>query len=492
MAAHGIVAAMAGAVQTTVTELAESRVRVDVEVAPDELQRRVESTALALGRSMKLPGFRKGKVPAPLVLQRVGRDAVLDEAVRKGLPGWYAGAIEASRIVPVGDPKIDLAGLPSQGDALQFSIEIGVLPKAQLGEYKGLEVGRDDPQVGDEALDAEIELVRDRLARLETVQRPAEDDDFVVVDYTARLAEPDAAAKDGGAGEGAGAGAPIPGAEGRDQLVQLSDDLIPGFREGLRGAGAGERRTLALTFPEDYSNEQLAGRDTLFDVTVKEVKGKRLPEVDDDLAIDAGFDDLAALREDIAARLFDLERRRADEEFRQAALDAAVSQAQVPVTGELVDARAKEMWERTLHSLAHRGISREAYLRVAGRSEEELLGELKPDAEQALRREAVLTAIVAKERIEPSDEDVLEALRPSAEREGVQPQKLLDDLRGAGRMEELRESLAARRAIDLIADTAKPIPLERARAKEKLWTPGREQGDPPPPPAPARLWTPDR
>ena len=91
---------------------------------------------------MKLPGFRKGKVPAPLVLQRVGRDAVLDEAVREGLPGWYAGAIEASRIVPVGDPKIDLAGLPPQGDALQFSIEIGVLPKAELGQYKGLEVGR--------------------------------------------------------------------------------------------------------------------------------------------------------------------------------------------------------------------------------------------------------------------------------------------------------------------------------------------------------------
>ncbi|HXW58361.1 MAG TPA: trigger factor [Solirubrobacteraceae bacterium] len=486
---------MAGAVQTTVTELPESRVRVDVEVAPEELQRRVESTARELGRSMKLPGFRKGKVPAPLVLQRVGRDAVLDEAVREGLPGWYAGAIEVSRIVPVGDPKIDLAGLPTQGDALQFSIEIGVLPKAKLGEYRGLEVGRAEPAVTEEQVDAEIELVRDRLARLETVQRPAEGEDFVVVDYTARLA-PVGRASEAATGQAADAedapgGASIPGAEGRDQLVQLSGDLIPGFREGLLGASAGERRTLALTFPEDYSNDQLAGRDTHFDVTVKEVKSKRLPEVDDELAIDAGFDDLVTLREDIAARLTEQERRRADEEFREAALDVAVAQAQVPVTEELIEARAKEMWERMLHTLSHRGISREAYLRIVGRSEAEMLGEIRPEAERALRREAVLTAVVVQEQIEPSDEEVLEALRPSAEREGVQPQKLIDDLRSAGRLEELRESLAARRAIDLIAETATPIAAERARAKEKLWTPG-QQGEEAAVAAPARLWTPDR
>ncbi len=179
---------MASAVKTTVTELPESRVRVDVQVAAEELERRVESTARELGRNMKLPGFRKGKVPAPLVLQRVGRDAVLDEAVREGLPSWYAGAIEASSIVPVGDPKIDLDELPDQGGALEFSIEIGVLPKATLGEYRGLEVGRGEPAVTEEQIGAEIESVRERLSRLETVDRAAQNGDFVVVDYVARLA----------------------------------------------------------------------------------------------------------------------------------------------------------------------------------------------------------------------------------------------------------------------------------------------------------------
>ena len=366
---------MAGAVQTTVTELPESRVRLEVQVAPEELQRRVEDAARELGRSMKLPGFRKGKVPAPLVLQRVGRDAVLDEAVREGLPGWYAGAIEASRIVPVGDPKIDLGESAPAGRRAQFSIEIGVLPKAELGQYKGLEVGRGEPEVTEQQIDAEVELVRERLARLETVRargagRGLRRRRLHGTSASEEESPQPAPSRSGEPPAPANGGAPIPGVEGRDQLVELGGNLIPGFQEGLLGASAGEQRELSLTFPLDYSDEQLAGRDTIFQVAVKEVKSKRLPDLDDDLAVDAGFDDIAALREDIAARLSELQERQAEDEFRQAALDAAVALAQVPVTDELIDARAKEMWERTLHSLSHRGISREAYLKVIGRPEE--------------------------------------------------------------------------------------------------------------------------
>ncbi len=249
---------------------------------------------------------------------------------------------------------------------------------------------------------------------------------------------------------------------------------------------------MALTFPEDYSDEQLAGRDTEFEVTIKEVKSRRLPEIDDDLAVDAGFDDLAALRESIAANLSEQERARVEEEFRQAALDAAVAQANVPVTPQLSEARAKEMWERTLHSLSHRGITREAYLQVMGRTEPQIMEELLPEAEQALRREAVLTAIVDEEGIEPSDEDLLEAIAPTAAREGLEPQKLIDDLRSAGRLDEMREGLSARQAVELIAEQATPIPLERALAKEKLWRPGQEPGEQPAVAAPGKLWTPDR
>src|SRR5262249_62174037 len=158
-------------------------------------------------------------------------------------------------------------------------------------------------------------------------------------------------------------------------------------------------------------------------------------------------------------------------------------------------ARAQELWERTLHSLSHRGISREAYLKVAGREESRILAELEPDAELALRREAVLTAVVAAERISPSDAELLEALQPTAAREAIEPQRLFEQLRSSGRLEEAREDLAARQAVELIAARAKPISTARAQAREQLWTPGQgTQGEATGArrgaPAPAELWTP--
>ena len=211
---------------------------------------------------------------------------------------------------------------------------------------------------------------------------------------------------------------PFAGGEGRDQLIELGGgNLIPGFEDALLGASAGDTRTIPLTFPEDYENRELAGRDASFEVTVKEVKLKELPDVDEDFATDVGFDDLDELREDIRGRLTEVEEARIETEFRQAALDAAVAQSKVAVTPELVKARAHEMWERMLHSLAHRGISREAYLQIVGREEADVVGEMDGDAELALRREAVITAIVAAEGIAPSDQELLAALAPTAERE---------------------------------------------------------------------------
>jgi trigger factor len=462
------VAAMGAPVQTTVVELPDSRVRVDVQVPATEIEARVQHRARELGRELKLPGFRKGKVPAPLVLQRLGRAAVLEEAVRDGLSSWYVDAIGVAEIVPVGDPKIDLGELPEQGAPLRFSIEIGVLPVAELGEYRGLEVVRREPHVAAEQIEQEIEAMRERLARLETVERPADEGDYVVVDYVGRLPA---------VNEGSDETTLVPfeGGEGRDQLVELGGgNLIPGFEEGLLGARAGETRTVDLSFPGDYGNSELAGREASFEILVKEVKSKLLPEVDEDFAVDAGFDDVEELREDIGRRLLADDELRVREEFREAALDAAVAGAQVSVTAELARSRAQEMWERMLHSLAHRNISREAYLQVVGRTEEEILTEMTPDAEQALRREAVLTAVVAADGIEPSDAELLEAVTPTAEREGLMPEQVFEQLRAAGRLEEAREDLAARQAIESIVEHATPISVDQASAREKLWTPERE------------------
>jgi trigger factor len=486
--------------KTTVTELGDSRVRVQVQVPANEVEGRVERKARQLAGELKLPGFRRGKVPAPLVIQRIGRETVLEEAVRDSIASWYSDAIDVAGIVPVGDPKLDLGELPAQGQELEFSIEIGVLPKAELGEYKGLEVGRREPEADEAQVEAEIAAMRERLARLQTAERAAAAGDYVVVDYVGRLAR---ASSPEGEGEGDGAPEgeeptwePFAGGEGRDQLVELgSGNLIPGFEEGLIGASAGETRTVGLRFPDDYGNAELAGCETSFEITVKEVKRKELPELDDDFAVDAGFDDLEELRADIRRRLLEADEERIDAEFREAALDAAVAGAKVAVTDELAEARAHEMWERLLHSLEHRGINRETYLRLTDRAEPDILAEMRPEAERALRREAVITAVVAAEGIAPSDEELLEALVPTAEREGVPPPELLARLRSAGRLEEAREDLAARRAVEAIAAAARPIPLAQAQAREALWTPEKAEAEgaaagPQGTQAPPRLLTP--
>ena len=450
------------ALNTTVTELPESRARVEVEVSDREVASAIDASARALGRNLRLPGFRKGKVPTPVLIQRLGRDAVLDEALRERLSRWYTQAVGASGIAAIGDPDISLGDLPAEGEPLRFSFEIGVRPVATLGEWRGLEVARREAAVAEQDVERQLEEARERLARLEPVKRPAARGDFVVIDFAGTID-----------------GEPIEGGQGRGQLVELgSGRLVPGFEEGLIGASAGEERTLEVTFPPDYEASHLGGRQATFAVTVNEVREKQLPELDDDFATDAaGLDTLEELREEIRGSLLSADQRAVEREFRGAVLDAAVTASAVSVPDALIDARNQETWERTLHSLEHRGLSKQAFLQLAGKTEEEVLAEARPDAEQALRREAVLSAIIAAEAIEPSEEELLARLveqlpleqRPTSSGEQA---KLLERLRKAGRLGELREDVAADHALDELVAAAHPLDPGLAAAREKLWTPG--------------------
>jgi trigger factor len=460
------------AMKTTVTELPESRVRLEAEVPPEVVEREVAKAARQFGREMRIPGFRKGKVPPPVVIRRVGREAVLDEAVRESIGRWYADAIGEAKIAPVGDPELKLPEtLPGEGEPYTFTVEIGVRPEAKLGTYKGVEVGRREPEATDEQIDAELAQMQERAARLETAEREAREGDFVVMDFVGSI---DGEEFEGGAG--------------RDQMIELgSGRLIPGFEDQLVGHKAGDEVTVEVTFPEEYGASQLAGQDAQFAVTVKEVKEKVLPELDDDFAVDqAGFDNLQELRDDIAAKLKEADERAVEQAYREAVIDAVVAEAKIDVPESLVQARARELWERMVHSLGHQRISKDMYLQMAGKTEEEIISEALPEAETALKREAVLAAVIAAEDIEPSDGDILDALQASAARENVKPEKLRDQLQSAGRLDELKEDLASRRAADLLVEEAKPISVEQAQARNKLWTPEKEasaEGTP-------ELWTP--
>jgi trigger factor len=455
--------------KTSVTELGDSRVRVDVGIEAEAVQDRLDRAAGELARDMRMPGFRKGKVPAQLVIQRVGREAVLEQALRNSLPEWYERALLEAHITPVGDPKLDVPSLPDVGEELSFSIEVSVRPKAQLGEYKGLEVGRSEVEVPADAVQAELDRLRDAFASLDPVDRPAAKGDLLLIDYSGTVD-----------------GEPFEGSDASDLMVELgAESLLAEFDEALAGASAGDEVQVGVRFPDDHRPESLAGKQASFGVTVKEVRQKDLPSLDDEFAAEASeFETLDALREEIRSRLAAAIEGRIEAEFREAAVDAAADAARIDLPSELVHARAHEMWERLERSLASSGASAESYLRMQGKTREQVVTDLESDAERALRREATLEAVADAEAIDVSDEEMLEALSPDGGEES--PAKLLDRLRANGRDSLLREDLRLRKAVDVVAGSAKAIPKDQAAARERLWTPEKEKAEGSEP----GLWTP--
>jgi trigger factor len=287
-------------------------------------------------------------------------------------------------------------------------------------------------------------------------------------------------------------GEPFEGGEARGYLLELgSGSLIEGFEEQLEGASADEDREVRVTFPDDYRAEALAGKDAVFATSVKEVKEKKLPDADDELAEAGGFDTLDELRADVEEKIRAAREREIEAEFREAVVDAAAAASKIELAKDLVHAKAHEMWSSTRRRLERQGIPPDRYLEIAGKTEEELVHEAEPDAERALRRESVLAAIVEAEGIEVSDDEVLDSLRAATAAGGGKPpsekqlQKALEHARSEGRDGALREDIAMRRVVDLLVDEAKPISVEQAKARDKLWTPekeGKERSE--------QIWTP--
>jgi trigger factor len=457
-------------VKTKVTELPDSRVRLDAEVPSEEIESSLQRTATALGRELRVPGFRKGKVPPQMVIQRIGREAVLEQAVRESLPEWYEQAILQAEVSTVGDPKLDLDQLPPAGEPLNFSIEVSVTPKAKLGTYEGLEVGRREPEILGEAIDEEIERLRDGFARVDSVDRPLQPGDYAVIDFVGNVD-----------------GEPFEGGEARDYMLEIGGGrLVEGFEDQLVGASGGESRTVEVDFPADYHAEDLRGKRVVFEVDVKDVKEKELPPLDDDFASEASeFDTLAELRADIEEKLKHAQEHTIEAEFREAVVDAAAAEAEIELPDELVAARAEEMWARTEQTLRRQNIDPESYLKASGRTREQVIEDAKPDAAKQLARESVLEAVAEAEAIEASEEELLEVLRRAAEREGAKAEKVLERLKRAGRDGALRHDMRLRKATDFLVEHARPIEMEKAKAREKLWTPGKERE-----PGASRLWTP--
>jgi trigger factor len=316
---------------------------------------------------------------------------------------------------------------------------------------------------------AELDRLREGFASLDPVDRPAATGDLVVIDYSGTVD-----------------GEPFEGSEATDLMVELgAESLLPEFDRALAGAAARDQVTVEVRFADDHRPQSLAGKQASFMVTVKEVREKKLPELDDEFAAEASeFETLDELRDELHRRIAAALESRIEAEFREAAVDAAADAAQIELPKELIHARAHEMWGRLERSLASRGASAEAFLQMQGKTREQAVTDLESDAERALRREATLAAVVESEGIDVSDEELLEALQPGEEAET--PERLLERLRANGRDALLREELRLRKAAEVLASSARPIPQGQAVAREKLWTPEKEKAEG----GETRLWTP--
>jgi len=442
---------------TQVEELPDNRVRLEVEVPGSEVHHAVEHAASDLAGSLRIPGFRKGKVPMPVLMARVGRDRIYTEAVESHIGGWFWNAAAQSRIRPVEQPSYDYELPGTEHDAWRFTATVTVQPKPDVPDWKTLEVPYVEPEVPQEAVDAELEGLRSSVAELVPVEdRPVVEGDTVVVDLV------------------------TPGGEAqRDYVVELGQGrLLDELEAGIVGMQAGETKQVEAELGDDST--------AAIEVTVKEIKEKVLPPLDDDLARAASeFETLGELRGEIESRLREQLEAETEGAFRAATADALVEAANVNPDGPLVESRARELLAGLLRSLERRGISADTYLQLTGSSAEELQERVRAEARRSVARELVLEAVAERLDLEVADEEVEALVREQAEAEGEDVEATLESLRASGRLDELRYDLRLRNALDRVAAEVKRIPAELAAAREKLWTPEKEKTS-----ADTKLWTP--
>ncbi|HLM94599.1 MAG TPA: trigger factor [Gaiellaceae bacterium] len=431
--------------KTKVEELPESRVRLDVEVPEEDVAHAFEHAATDMAESLRLPGFRKGKAPVPVVVARVGREAVWQEALRGHLDSWFWSAAETSGIRPVASPEVEFDGLPDDGGTFKFSATVAVMPKPEVADWTTLEVPFAEAEVPSEIVDAELDRLRETVAELAPVEdREVQEGDTVVLDIL---------------GEGVPPQRDYVTEVGADRLVNEIDDVLPGMKRG-------ETKSVEIQGTE--------GQITV-EVNVKEIKEKVLPEADDELARSASeFETLEELRAEIEARLLEQLTEELEIRFREAAVDALVNASEVETVEPLVERRTAELWSGIARSLQMRGISTETYLTMTGQSADEVVARLRAEAEQSLARELVLDAAAAKLDVEVPDEEIDELIESQSEEgDDVAESKRL--LQENGGYERIRADLRLKKALDEIVAGVKRIPVELAAARDKLWTPEKEK-----------------
>jgi len=448
---------MVRAMATQVEELPDNKVRLTVEVPQADLEHAVEHATHDLAESVKVPGFRQGKVPPQVLEARIGRERIFREAVESHIGGWFLNAAAGTRIRPVAAPEYEYDLPSSDDDEFSFTATVAVQPKPELADWTQLEVPYEEPEIPEGLVDQEVEALRESVAELAPVEgRPAKTGDVVVIDALDKN------------GEGQ-----------RDLVVELGDGrLVEEIERALTGASQGETKQVEFDGAD--------GETAKATVEVKEIKEKVLPPLDDELARAASeFDTLDELRADIERGVREVLEEEAETRFRAEAVDRLVEASKVQVGGPLVEARTRELLNGLGRSLETRGISAEAYFQLTGQTAEQLVQRMSAEAALSVARELVLEAVADQLELQVDDAEIEELIREQAVLAEDDPDEAVKQVFDSGRQDLLRSDLRLRKALDRVAAEAKRIPPEVAAARDEIWTPDKDS-----PQTETKLWTP--
>ncbi|HAU32229.1 MAG TPA: trigger factor [Desulfotomaculum sp.] len=435
--------------KATAERIEKNTVLLEIEVETERFSKALDQAYQKLVKKVNVPGFRRGKTPRFIFERHVGTQTLVDEAVEIVIPEAYFMAVGDTGIEPVAQPQLELVQV-EEGKPVVFKAKVTVKPEVTLGQYTGLEAPKPDISIGDEDVDKELNRLQQMHARLITIEEgEVENGDLLTIDFLGKIE-----------------GIPFEGGEGKDYNLEIgSHAFIAGMEEGMIGMKQDETKDIEVTFPADYRKEDLAGKDAVFTVTVKEIKRKELAPIDDDFAKDVSeFENLDELKANIRNKLEQASKTRSDAIFKQTLISKAVENSQMEIPDEMLQGRIDEMAEDIERNLWTQGVSIQDYLSYTGSTVEEMRKQFSPEAEKSLKRTLVLEAIAKAEKLEPSEDEIEAEIEKIGREIGQSTEMIRKTVEEKGRG-KLVEQIRINKAIDFIISQAKIV--EPAEEKEE-------------------------